>query len=83
MPAEAPVHISSLVVLIEADRVRSVERAINALDDTEVSASDGRGRSVVVVEALDDDALLRAFTSIETLDGVLSVALVYHHSDAA
>ena len=83
MSAEGACHISSVVVHTRAGVADAVARAIERIDDAEVRASDGSGRLVVLIETADEGELFTAWRRLETLDDVLSVALVYHQVDAS
>jgi nitrate reductase NapAB chaperone NapD len=82
MSPEGVVHVCSVVVHTRADAADAVSRAIAAVDDAEVRASDGGGRLVVLIESADEGGLFATWRRLETLDDVLSVALVYHQVDA-
>ncbi len=83
MHAEGQCHVCSLVVHVRAALEHSATRAIGAIPGAAVRASDGSGKLVVLLEAEDEHHILAAFRRIELLEGVLSVALVYHQFDAA
>ncbi len=76
-------HVVSLVVHVLPARAHAAAAAIGRLAGAEVCASDGAGRFVVLLEAEDEARILSAFGELEHLEGVLSVALVYHEVDAA
>ena len=82
MSPDSVCHVSSVVVHTRAGAADAVAGAIAAVDDAEVRASDGNGRLVVLIETADDGGLFEAWRRLETLDDVLSVALVYHQVDA-
>jgi nitrate reductase NapD len=82
MLPESATSISSVVVHTRAGTADAVARAIANVGDAEVRASDGSGRLVVLIETADDGGLFQTWRRIETLDDVLSVALVYHQVDA-
>jgi len=79
----AECHISSLLVHANPARSHAVSHAIDALAGAEVRASDGAGKLVVLLETENEEQILATFRRIETLRGVLGVALVYHHADSA
>ena len=60
-----------------------LEEAISSLPGTEVHASTGAGKIVVVIETPSDAELVRIVDRIGAFPGVLSVNLVFHHSDPA
>ena len=74
-------HIASLVVWIRGT-VRAVEERIRTFDWAELPYASERGRTVVVLEALDQQTLYQRIEALRQLPGVLDAQLVYHHSDA-
>ncbi|MCQ0988820.1 chaperone NapD [Jiella marina] len=77
-----PIVISSLFVQVRPERLRAVAVAILAERGAEISAEDASGKLVVVLESETDAALARSTEKITKLAGVLSVGLVFHHTDA-
>ena len=75
--------ISSLLVQARTEDHRRLEEAISSLPGTEVYASTGAGKLVVVIETPGDAELVRSVDRIGALPGVLSVNLVFHHSEPA
>jgi nitrate reductase NapD len=79
-PAEpAQTHISSLVVHARPEMAGAVIEAINAMPGVEVQVQDGSGKLVVVLETTTELAIVEHLNTIQTLPGVLSTALVFHH----
>jgi len=83
VPRSRDCHVVSLVVHVLPARADAAAPAIGRVPGAEVCASDGAGRFVVLLEADDEARILAAFRELESLAGVLSVALVYHEVDAA
>jgi len=80
--APAPLGvISSLVVQVRPARLAAVVDAIQARPDAEIAAMDPVGKLVVVLETATDRGLAEATDALAALPGVLSVALVFHHSE--
>ena len=80
--ASAPLGvISSLVVQVRPARLAAVVDAIQARADAEIAAMDPVGKLVVVLETATDRGLAEATDALAALPGVLSVALVFHHSE--
>lgn len=75
--------ISSLLVQARAEDHRRLEAEIAALPGTEVHGGNGTGKLVVVIETPNDAELVRRIDRIGALPGVLSVNLVFHHSEPA
>ena len=76
-------HISSLLVTAKPKSVETVNASINAMSIAEVAHSDHLGKIIVTLETLDESAIVQALTDIQLLRGVVSAALVYHHSEDA
>jgi len=74
-------NISSLVVHVKAEEVRRVQGALGAIEGVEVHAATEAGHFVVTVDAPDDNAALAIHRQISEIAGVMSAALVYHHSE--
>ena len=75
--------ISSVLVQARAEDHGRLEETISALPGAEVHAATGAGKIVVVIETPGDAALVRSVDRIGALPGVLSVNLVFHHSEPA
>ncbi|MDQ2696328.1 MAG: chaperone NapD [Pseudomonadota bacterium] len=77
------VHISSLVVHARPERIDAVAAALGALAGLEIHAIDPAGRLVAVLETFGAGPILDTIEAIRQMPGVLSVNLVYHHSESA
>ena len=75
-------HISSLVVRAHPDRLAAVVRRIAALSVAEVALTDPSGKIVVTLETLNEDEIVAAMNAMQNMGGVVSVALVYHQTEA-
>ena len=75
-------HISGAVVQTKPDRREDVSRTLAVMPGVEVHIDDLRGRLIVTVEGQDSNALVDTLTRVGDIDGVLSVAPVYHHFEA-
>jgi nitrate reductase NapD len=75
-------HISGAVVQIRPDRREVVGRTLAVMPGVEVHLGDAQGRLIVTVEGKDSNALVDTLTRVSDIDGVLSVAAVYHHFEA-
>lgn len=69
-----------LVHVVPRDRNR-IKAALEALPGVEVHTMTDDGRLVVIVEDADGQWAGATITSFHDIEGVLSVALVYHHFD--
>ena len=75
-------HISSLVVRAHPNRLAEVSRRIARLSVAEVAMSDPSGKLVVTLETHNEDEIVAAMNAMQHMDGVVSVALVYHQTEA-
>lgn len=75
-------HFVSLVVHCRPECLAEARRAIAALPDTEVPASDERAKLVALLELRDESALLERIAAIEAAPGVLSASLAFHQVEA-
>ncbi len=63
----------------KAANVNSIWRAIDGLPGAEVHGGTNLGKLVVTLETVTEGDLLERIDTINHLQGVLSVALVFHH----
>lgn len=77
-----PVNISSAVIHARPDAVEEVLAGLGALGCVEVHATSPAGKLVVTLEADDDRGMADAYESLGRMDGVLSVALVFHQTES-
>ena len=75
-------HISSLVVRAHPDRLDAVAARIARLGVAEVAMTDPTGKIVVTLETRDEDEIVAAMNAMQRMTGVVSVALVFHQTDA-
>ena len=74
-------HIASLVVHAKPAALDSVQPGVDALSGTEVHGVSETGKLVVTLETDSEAAMLERIDAIGRLQGVLSVALVFHQVD--
>jgi nitrate reductase NapD len=75
-------HISSLIVHAKPGADVLFRTQISNLGGVELHAVADDGRMIVTVESPDDAAIRSTYAAIERLDGVLSVAMVYHQVES-
>ena len=75
--------ISSVLVQARAEDHGRLKERISSLPGTEVHASTGAGKIIVVIETPGDAELVRLIDRIGAFPGALSVNLVFHHSELA
>ena len=79
---KAEAHISSVVVHALPRAVASVQDAIAAIPGAEIHAAAPTGKIVVTLETASEGEIVTRLTEINLLEGVLSVAMVFHHYDS-
>lgn len=76
-------HISSLIVHARPGAAAAFRARVAELEGVEVcAAADDGSRMIVTVESRDEHATRAAYETLERMDGVLSVALVYHQYES-
>ena len=74
----AEVHISSLVVHGRPEGVDTIAGSIASLGGAEVHGASDEGKMVVTLECGSEAEMLTRIDAINGIQGVISVALVYH-----
>lgn len=74
-------HISSLLVQHRRAAMAALEQVVDTVDGLEIALR-GECRCVVVCETEDQRALMDHIDALQTVNGVLSVSLVYHHAES-
>ncbi|MGE5467428.1 MAG: chaperone NapD [Ignavibacteria bacterium] len=74
-------NISSAIVHARPGALGAVRAAATAIDGVEVHAEDD-ARLIVTIEADDDRSTADIFESLGRITDVLSVAMVYHRTEA-
>lgn len=75
-------NISSAIVHALPGDIAVVQAAIGALSGVEVHAVSPEGKMIVTIESADDANNVARFEEIGRLQGVLSVAMVYHQTES-
>ena len=75
-------HVSSFVVHGRPSTIGAIRQAVEAIPGAEVHGQGPTGKMVVTLEALDEQDILLRMHEINLIDGVMSVALVYHQVDS-
>lgn len=73
-------EVSSLVVYAAAAEALAVSKAIALLAGAQIHALTGNGRIAVTLEAVRKSETLSHIAEIGRMAGVISVALVFHHT---
>ena len=71
-------HVSSLIVHININKVDLIQPNINLLAGAEVITVSPEGKMIVVLEAPDQRTIMEVIDSINEIDGVINTGLVYH-----
>lgn len=79
---KAELHIASLVVHANPERLDDVSRCIGGIAGASVHAAAPNGKLVVTLEAQGADGILSAVNAIQRAEGVLSAALVVQYADS-
>lgn len=75
------IHLAGIVVQARPQRLQSVRDAIAALASVEVHGTSAEGKLVVTVETANPTEILSRIDAIRDIEGVLSAAIVYQHSE--
>lgn len=75
------VHITSLLVRADPQKVESILAEIATIEMAEVPMTDPSGKIIVTLETENQGAIVDAMTQLQLMDGVVSAALVYHQTD--
>lgn len=73
-------NISGVIVHAHPERIQEVRAALERLPGVEVHAATDNGRLVVTIEEL-MQANGSTAMELQTIEGVLSAALIYHHQE--
>lgn len=73
-------NISGVIVHARPERTQQVRAALERLPGVEVHAVTDNGRLVVTIEE-DEGTAGRTTMELQTVEGVLSAALIYHHCE--
>ncbi|NRD73804.1 chaperone NapD [Shewanella sp. VB17] len=73
-------HVTSLVLQVQPEKMASVRACIIKMDNADVSVNN-EVKLVVVLEGDSPKSLMTDIETINAFSGVLSVAMVYHQSE--
>ena len=71
-------HVTSLVCQVWPKHAETIQSQIEAIENVEVHASDDHGKFLITIEGSSQKFLQLKTEAIKTLDGVLTIAPVYH-----
>ncbi|WP_164659153.1 chaperone NapD [Tropicibacter sp. Alg240-R139] len=75
------VHISSLLLRADPANLDAVCARVLTHDGAEVAMTDDTGKIIVTLETNSEAVIVAHMNSLSLLDGVVSVALVYHQKE--
>ncbi len=81
-PATAETHVSSLVIHIRLENVARARDALAAMPGLEIHA-EASGKLVITLETSSEADIVTRMNEISMYEGVMSVALVFHHFEPA
>lgn len=71
-------HVSSLIVHINIQKEDVIRKHIQLLKGAEVITISSQGKAIVVLEAPNQRIIMEVIDSINEIDGVINIGLVYH-----
>lgn len=74
-------NISGVVIYTRPDNCQSMEQELSMIPGVEIHAVSPDGKLVVTVEESDVRKLAEKATKLQNIPGVISVSMVYHHSE--
>ena len=75
-------HVVGLIVQGNPEKFAAIRTALLAIEHTEIPTFDEKfGKMVVVMQSHDQHILLDNIESVNDIDGVINVSLVYHEQD--
>ncbi|MEJ2043268.1 MAG: chaperone NapD [Reinekea sp.] len=75
-------HIVSVVVHLKPEFVAAVDPALKQLSGIEFVAEDSAGKIVLLISAPSAAQVMQQIEIIQQLEGVLSTAMIAHHSES-
>jgi len=75
-------NISSVIVYTQTSQVNAVQAALGKMPGVQVHAQTADGKWVVSIEADTAASAADTYQAIERAPGVLSIALVYQHTES-
>ena len=74
-------NISGILVQAWPDDTVAVQGRLEDMSGVEVHAEDEKGHLVVTIESADLHTTADIMTNLQSVEGVLSATLVYHHEE--
>lgn len=74
-------HISSLIIQAKPEEALTIQAILKEMKGIELYYFTGGGKFVVTVEADAEYIMADTINEIQSLKGVISTSMVYHHSE--
>ncbi|OOF86286.1 chaperone NapD [Rodentibacter ratti] len=75
-------HVVGLIVQTNPKKMAAIQTALLEIEHTEIPTFDEKmGKLVVVMQSHDQHILLDNMESVNNIDGVINVSLIYHEQD--
>ncbi|OOF38891.1 nitrate reductase [Rodentibacter mrazii] len=75
-------HVVGLIVQGNPKKIAQIQTALLEIEHTEIPTFDEKmGKLVVVMQSHDQHILLDNMESVNNIDGVINVSLIYHEQD--
>ncbi|OGT92192.1 MAG: hypothetical protein A2286_00870 [Gammaproteobacteria bacterium RIFOXYA12_FULL_61_12] len=74
-------NICGILVHAHPEGFGAVRERLLAISGVEVHGVSEEGRALVTLEEDDEDRMAESMMAIQTLEGVLSASLIYHHRE--
>lgn len=75
-------NISSVIVNVQSGQAPALRTCLQSIAGVEVHAATAQGKFVITIETETDGETADTFERINRLDGVLSIAMVYHQFES-
>lgn len=74
-------NICGVLAQVRPEQSAAMQQQLQALPGVEIHAASDTGKLVITVEADNYQQAADTLTQIQTLKGVLSASLIYHHAE--
>ena len=81
-PSAGSMNISSIIVHAKPTELMSVRGSLEQIPGVEIHAATDDGKFVVTIETDTDGETASTFDRINTMDGVMSAAMVFHQFES-
>ena len=74
-------NISGVLIHSKIDKSDTVTSQLKTINGVEIHAEKDDGRIIVTVEKESEHDLIETINTLQEIDGVISISMVYHHFD--